>query len=344
MEDTNAQTPKPNEFIIPEDEAYAMTDMKSWEVIDFLMGKLEPVDIESLDPEDRLCTICRQEYQVCEDVRLSHPAIKTTCGHVFGKYCLIKWLDPLCCWGITDSAEPLDDEIFTDIFERARASCPTCRQIFFRETCLEPMESLAVRLWLWDHAYNFAGIAWSEKEERTRERLWEFVLYCRSINQFTLDDNVRFELIEGAQSLLVDFAKRLKAQCLTRFQEGLRQTLAKLAEMELRKVVYDEGDGSHISFVFEDANAPEPEPADVTMKSSDGEDEEADNKERKKCKVYEEVEELEEGEIDEGAEEREEGEIDEEATTDEDVNAVEDIEPNEGAKSNHHKQKQHGEI
>lgn len=76
MEASTTQTPKPNEFVIDEDEAYALTDIVTWEVAEFLMTKLEPIKLEGLDPDDRVCAMCREELFVSEDVRHSHEASK----------------------------------------------------------------------------------------------------------------------------------------------------------------------------------------------------------------------------------------------------------------------------
>ena len=262
MEEVSADNPPPNGFAIPEDQVYAGTDFEMWEVIEFLVTKLEPAKREDLDPDDRFCSICRQDFGDSENVELSETPVKTVCGHLFGKYCITKWLDPLCCWGLTERAEPLDLEIFTDIFEDGKESCPTCRRVFFSKTPLEPMEALAARLWLWDNAYAFAGVARSPKEERTRNILWEHVNYCRSIDQFKLDGKVRFEILEGAQLLLLDFARGLKSQALTPHQESLRQTLERLGGKNLREMVHVVEDGSRVSYVFhgEGKSESEPEP------------------------------------------------------------------------------------
>ena len=105
MEEKSAQTPKPNEFSIPAHEAYAMADIETWQAVEFLLTKLEPVHLEDLDNDNRECTICQQEYCNSEDAKVSHPPVKTVCGHVFGKPCIIKWLDPLAYLGIIVGAD-----------------------------------------------------------------------------------------------------------------------------------------------------------------------------------------------------------------------------------------------
>ena len=165
MEKSKSRDPKPNEFVIPDTEVYAVTDVKTWEVIEFLMTKLEPVNLGDLDPNDRVCVICQLEFCVSKCARLSRPPVKTVCGHVFCEKCIIKWLDPL------EDTDPLLFERDTD-YEKSNTCCPVCRNAFSSKYIdREPMEELAAHLWIWDNAYAFAGVARSEKEEYSRKYL-----------------------------------------------------------------------------------------------------------------------------------------------------------------------------
>ncbi|MCJ1272187.1 hypothetical protein MMC22_012095, partial [Lobaria immixta] len=231
MEEKNTRYPKPNEFIIPPYEAYAMTDIETWQAAEFLMTKLEPVPLEDLDHDDRECTICQQEFCVSEDANLSHPPVKTVCGHNFGKLCITRWLDPVCFWGLAEGAHPTIHGMDTSLLVAAN-SCPTCREVFFPQPDREPMELLAARLWLWDNAYAFAGVARSEIEERSREHLWKYVKYCRSINEFELSDKVQHEFFVDSFSNLLQYAQRLKLIPLTPVQEALRKRLEKLGGLQ----------------------------------------------------------------------------------------------------------------
>lgn len=110
MEENIAQTPKPNEFKISAYEAweaYAMTHIEVCAVAEFLMTKLEPVNLEGL--ADCVCKICQAEFVVSEDVRRSHIPVKLVCGHIFGRDCIIRWFDPFCRWGL--KLENEDDDI-----------------------------------------------------------------------------------------------------------------------------------------------------------------------------------------------------------------------------------------
>ena len=251
MDQNIAQTPKPNEFPIPAFEAYAMADMETWQAIEFLLTKLEPVHIEDLDAANRECAICQQEYCVSEDPKLSHPPVKMVCGHLFGKPCIIKWLDPLAYWGLLEGAAPRIRRLDTESLGGAKTSCPTCRREFVPQADREPMQMLAVRLWLWDKAYAFAGVARSDKEERSREHLWQYVRYCQSINEFVLSGPVRFHVCEVAHNLLLDYAERLKLARLTYDQEQLRITLEELGNSDMAEIIlFDHDDDSWFPFVF----------------------------------------------------------------------------------------------
>lgn len=74
------------------------------EVVDL---DLHHIDADSLDPEDRDCTICYEAYS-SEDVPTKLPG----CGHVFGTKCLKRWIRS----------------------GRDHNRCPTCRHVLFSVT------------------------------------------------------------------------------------------------------------------------------------------------------------------------------------------------------------------
>ncbi|MCJ1269197.1 hypothetical protein MMC22_009086, partial [Lobaria immixta] len=88
--------PKPNELVIPDGVVYAQVNPHIWEAIEFLMNKLELVNLQNLNTDDRLCAICQLEF------RQSRLPVKTVCGHVFCQSCIIMWLNPL---GYVNAAE-----------------------------------------------------------------------------------------------------------------------------------------------------------------------------------------------------------------------------------------------
>ena len=223
MEKSSPQTKKPNEFVIADSRAYAMTAIETWKAVEFLLTKLEPINLEDLASDDRVCVICQQEFGVSEDVKRSHAPVRTVCGHVFGIRCISKWLDPLRFWGLVDEDRNLN------LDEHGVSTCPTCRQVFFTTCRIEPMEFLAYRLSLWDSAYASAGVARSEKEELSRKHLWEYVEYCRSINEQEPTEVMRLEIQEAAYFLFRHWTQVvLKIQNLTPEQEILREKLERI--------------------------------------------------------------------------------------------------------------------
>lgn len=237
MEESSAPNPQPNEFFIPDTHAYAFTNIEICTAAEFLMTKLEPVSFEQLDRDDRVCVICQEEFCISSSVKRSHPPVKTVCGHIFGKRCIIKWLDPLCFWGPSqnDTYQLVPDDI-------GKTTCPMCRHGFFPQSPIEPMELLAHRLSFWDNAYASAGVARSATEERSRRLLWDYVTYCRSIDEHILDPELELLLDEDAQELLSDFAKLLKeTRSLTAEQERLRTRLERIGRKDLAQCWFYRG-------------------------------------------------------------------------------------------------------
>ena len=97
------------------------------------------------------------------------------------------------------------------------------------------MDSLASRLWYWDQVYDVAGIARSEKQERSRKHFWDYFEYCRLTNEFIPSRNLAIELLEDAQILLSLFAGRLENQALTPAQDVLRARLESIVKFDLRE-------------------------------------------------------------------------------------------------------------
>ncbi|MCJ1269046.1 hypothetical protein MMC22_008934 [Lobaria immixta] len=235
MEESISRNPQPNEFVTPHNVVYAMTDMETWEMIEFLMT-LEPVKFESLDPDDRVCGICQLEFTV---------PVKTVCGHVFCEECIIAWLDPL---------EDTRPSIFgLDIYhyEESNIWCPLCRKELYSKRLFRiPMEGLAANLWFWDSAYALAGVARSEKEEYSRILLWKYINHCRSHYRFELVDEAKIILLRSAQIDFLSFTQKLKTQSLTPVQEELRKSLEGLGK-DLTKIVCNGAKGSYLSDDFD---------------------------------------------------------------------------------------------
>ncbi|MCJ1264751.1 hypothetical protein MMC22_004626 [Lobaria immixta] len=231
---------KPNAFVVPENEAYAMVHINLWHAVEFLLTKLEPVQIEDVDLDDRTCTICQQEYHVSEDKKTSHAAVKTPCGHIFGQPCIMKWLDPLCYWEVDEDLETQVHDGRANFLDQIKTSCPKCRQVFFPETTRLVLDALAMRLWYWDLIYACVGIARSVKEERSREHLWQYIEYCRSINKLAVRRSFALQMIPHCEGLLLFFAARLESQAVTPVQERLRNRLeATIGGSDLHQIILD---------------------------------------------------------------------------------------------------------
>lgn len=241
--DSTTETLKPNEFAIPDGEAYAKTQIEAWEIMDFLTKKLETINTEELDPDNLVCAICLQDFgDFKADGETPHGPVKTVCGHVFGKGCIIGWLDPLSDWGVVE--EDVDEAaaaVFDPLYAATKKDCPLCKRVLVPECLVEPMEALAQRLTFWDMAYASAGVARSAKEERTRKTLWEYVEYCRAIDDNEISAPVRFEFMEASQFLLSDFAASLENQQLTREQERVRMRLERIGRKDLEKCAFANG-------------------------------------------------------------------------------------------------------
>lgn len=268
MAEGTTRVPKPNEFVLPEHQAYAGVYHETAKIAEYLLTKLEPVDVETLDANDRACTICREEFHASDDFRLAHAPVKMICGHIFGGRCIQNWLDPLCYWATPETGQKSGHEIARDLRKWGNTSCPTCRRVFFPMVFLEPMELLGARLWFWDFAYAHAGVARSALEEHSRKYLWRYVKYCRLLNGMEIVGESELTLMGYAQKFLLQFVTKLKSQALTPVQEDLREKLQWLAEFDLRDdPIFTQGDDySLVSSVIalEGESEWESEPTDAT--------------------------------------------------------------------------------
>lgn len=110
---------------------------------------------------------------------------------------------------------------------------------------------LATRLWLWDNVFDFARVARSDKEERSREHIWTYINYCHSINEIELCDLVQLEYSKSACEFLSDYAARLEIIPLTPIQGHLRERLKRIGKRDIAEIIFDLHDGSHIPFLFD---------------------------------------------------------------------------------------------
>lgn len=244
-------TPKPNEFVLPDDQGYAMTEIEISDAAEYLMTKLETIKLDDLKLEDRVCAICQSELFISEDVTLSHPPVKTVCGHIFGRNCIVRWLDPLSFWRLEEDFD-LNGEPIPPLTEWGNFGCPICRRELFAECEIEAMEVVIRRLAFWDMAYASAGVARSEREERSRKYLYEYIEYCCSIKASHLDGNMDLYFRASAQNLLLIFVKDLQAQKLTPEQENLRNKLERIGRKDLTQCPFE--NGSHVFNIDRDDN------------------------------------------------------------------------------------------
>ena len=195
-----------------------MTSIETFNVAEFLLTKLEPIDLEGLDSANRVCAICHHEFRVSEVVKHSHTPVKTPCGHVFGKRCIIKWLQPLSFSGLREESNtgPAESSL------HGKTSCPICRREFFPNFQVEPMELVAQRLFFWDIGYGYAGVGLSDRERHSRQILWRFVAYCDSMDELEHNEEAARHY---AKVEFLRWLKELKTRNLTDRQKQLRRNL-----------------------------------------------------------------------------------------------------------------------
>ena len=174
-------------FDIQDDQAYATTLVETWQAVRFL-HELKLVDPNEIALEDRACTICMQLYN---DQDILHVPVRLPCSHVFGKLCLAKWITPLGAWEDNEDGEwEQEKDWFSNPYVPFSGSvdCPLCR----RELCPRPpyAESamgLEARLMLWDRAYEKVYCVRSDKEEKSRANLIQYIEFYRIANGGTIE-------------------------------------------------------------------------------------------------------------------------------------------------------------
>lgn len=139
-------------------------------------------------------------------------------------------------------SDELEDAINAAMSEPARSACPMCRRVFFPRCIVEPMEMVSLMISLWDMAYASAGVARSEYEESSRAYLLQYIEYCWSTDDNTLDFKLGwYPSLVDSQRLLVEYTRVLKTQKLTPGQEILRNELERIGGMELKKCTFKNG-------------------------------------------------------------------------------------------------------
>ncbi|MCJ1467423.1 hypothetical protein MMC07_006048 [Pseudocyphellaria aurata] len=247
MEESTSES---NEFIIPDLAGYAWMDIATCEAADFLMTLLEPVEMKDLDPDDRLCTICQEEFYFSESLEISHTPVKTPCGHVFGHNCLMTWHETMYAWSNSDPKPDADD--FDIRMEMSNASCPNCRRECFPRQLKDSVEALEHRIAFWDVAYASAGVTRTEKETRCRDHVVRYIKYFNVAHKLEpLHIKLMWELDGTAQIDLLDFTNFQKAQRLSSELENRRIRLERIAKKNLSKCCNLIGGGYGYEYAFD---------------------------------------------------------------------------------------------
>lgn len=179
-------------------EAYAGILKTDWEKIILNLRILNPVNLHDLESDSQECDICRRSFLLAEDDTAFEKPVSLPCGHVFGRDCLLDWINvgfesSFCEHNdIVDGEQP--EEIFRtnsalppdhigDLMEhelgwlRMREfTCPNCRKHFIvRNIAGGQSERIEAQLRFWDAAYEKLGVVRSIEEESCRQDLRRFV-------------------------------------------------------------------------------------------------------------------------------------------------------------------------
>lgn len=198
--------------------AYASTSTETMQVIGFFLEALQPIQAEDLDPDERKCHICSDDFRAG-----SHVAVRLPCNHHFGEQCIQNWLRPY------ENPTKTKDE-----WKCGANSCPLCRQVFFPEqrNC-DILPEMEMRIKLWDKVFAHVGIALSEQERQAREDLLLFIqkYHSRGFDvYYPSRSEAPFPYLLWAQIELFIFSRRLtKNKTLNPVQKHLAQKLLKIA-------------------------------------------------------------------------------------------------------------------
>ncbi|MCJ1468202.1 hypothetical protein MMC07_006830 [Pseudocyphellaria aurata] len=227
-------TPELNEFVISESEGYACMDIDTAEAAYFLLRELKSLNIEDLEPDDRLCSICQQEYCFDEGQKHPHGPVKTPCGHIFGDECLMIWLENMDAWSKYGLDAEADD--YEVPVEMSNTSCPNCRREFFPEQVKDVMEELVQRILFWDLAYAYADVTRTAEEENCRRPVMEYIRFFNWTHELEpIQMRVRWKFDKIVQEDLLKFARAQKAYKFTPEHENKRIQLERIARKDLSK-------------------------------------------------------------------------------------------------------------
>ena len=215
--------PTVNTLDIDPTAAYADTSNETLQIMNFFLEDLRPVEIEDLEPEDRRCPICSEEY-----TRNLHRAVRMPCKHCFGEPCIRTWLSPFLPWS-PEAENPFQREARPP----GANTCPSCRRVCFpRQQVADCLPEIDARIRLWDYVYAQAGIALSERERRAREDLLRYIddYRARGVDEYYPSDEAMAGRQRSTFVRLIIFVLALDYMTLTPPQERLLRRLRDTAE------------------------------------------------------------------------------------------------------------------
>lgn len=213
-------SPNINTLDVIEEVTYADTCTETWQIIKFFLEELNPINSADLEPEDRRCSICAEDFTVD-----FHRAVKLPCNHQFGEPCIKKWLSPYMPW------TPMAGEKY--LKPVGANNCPNCRRVFFpKQTAVDTLPEIESRIKLWDRAYAYVGIPLSERERRARRDLLLYVnsYFARGLDEYYPSNRVRSGYTSWAYQRLYLVSIFLVIVKLTPEQEHLRRGLEDIAK------------------------------------------------------------------------------------------------------------------
>lgn len=201
-----------------EKRTYAYIATETWQITKFLLEELTPVDTADLEPEDRECAICAEDFSTDD-----HPAVRLPCNHVVGEECVRERLRPY---------SPFSPILGYEL-KVGTNTCPICRREFFsKQRGFDVLPNIEARIKLWDKAYAHVGIALSDRERQTREDLLRYIDYYTREDvyfyPFTSPESIE-PWVDHQRQWLLSFSLDLKRKNLTLRQEHLRQGLEEYA-------------------------------------------------------------------------------------------------------------------
>lgn len=214
-------SPKVNTLDVDEEWTYAATATETWQIIKFFLEELKQVDHEKLDPEDRKCHICGEDF-----TNELHRAVRLPCNHTFGESCIKKWLSPYAtCMPVIWKSwrKPVGSN-----------TCPTCRRVLFpAQKTADILPIIESRIKLWDEAYAYVGIALSDRERQAREDLLRYLAgyFARGMDYYYPCDTATSGYPAYARVLFRTSTNLLRGKTLSPVQEQLRQGLEEIVRL-----------------------------------------------------------------------------------------------------------------